>query len=173
MMTATKHTPNRLRHGQALALQYAAQVLINVNREPQLVHHVLSSTRLKARNAVETATLGCSYAARIMSPFIVELALKALIAKHNYDQAEGTHRLCCLFDALRPRNLQHELNHDFENIKRSEIPGETRSLREILVDHDNDFPGWRYLDDAKQLHTDEIDILQYVASSVLNVYNNS
>ena len=172
-MTANIDTPNRLRHGQALALQYAAQVLLNVNRGgPQLVQRVLSPAQLGADNAVETTTLGCNYAARIVLPFVVELALKALIAKHNNDQAEGTHRLCRLHDAL-PANLQNELNHDFENIKRSQVPEETRSLRQVLLDHDNDFPDWRYLDDAEQMLADPIDALQYVVCSILNVYNNS
>ncbi len=171
-MTANKETPNRLRHGQALALQYAAQVLINVNREPQLVQRVLSPAQLGAENAVQTTTLGCNYAARIVLPFIVEVALKALIAKHSNDQAEGTHRLCRLHDAL-PANLQDELNRDFESTKCSQVPEETRSLRAVLVDHDNDFPEWRYLDDAEQLVAAPIDTLQYVACSVLNVYNNS
>lgn len=171
-MTASQDTPNRLRHGQALALQYAAQILKNVNREPQLVHRVLSSAQLNAEIAVKSTILGCNYAARIVLPFIVELALKALIAKHRNDQAEGTHHSYRLHDAL-PANLQDELNCDFENVKRSQIPEETRSLREILIDHVNDFPDWRYLDDPEHLHADSIDGLQYVACSVLNVYNSS
>lgn len=171
-MTANRTTPNRLRHGQALALQYAAQILINVSREPQLVQRVLSPAQLNAKNAVRTTTLGCNYAARIVLPFIVEVALKALIAKHSNDQAEGTHRLCRLHDAL-PADLQDELNRDFENTKCSQVPEEARSLREVLVDHDNDFPDWRYLDDAEHLLAAPIDVLQYVACSVLNVYNSS
>ena len=107
-----------------------------------------------------------------MLPFIVEVALKALIAKHSNDQAEGIHRLCQLHDAL-PANLQDDLHRVFENVKCSQVAKETRSLREVLVDHDNDFPGWRYLDDAEQLLADPIDTLQYVACSVLNVYNCS
>lgn len=168
----TRHTPNRLRHGQALALQYAAQILINVNRDPRLVQRVLSPAQLNARNAVEATALGCHFATRIVSPFIVEVALKALIAKHNNDQAEGTHHLCELHDALH-REQRRELNLDFESVKRSQVPEETRSLREVLVDHDNDFPDWRYLDDAERLLADPIDTLQYVACSVLNVYNSS
>lgn len=171
-MTANRDTPNRLRHGQAVALQYAAQILINVNREPQLVQRVLSPAQLNAENAVNTTILGCQYAARIVLPFIVEVALKALIAKHSNDQAERTHRLCGLHDAL-PANVQDELNRDFENIKCSQIREETRSLRDVLVDHDNDFPDWRYLDDAEHLLADPIDALQYVACSVLNVYNSN
>ena len=171
-MTANKDTPNRLRHGQAVALQYAAQILINVNRQPQLVQSVLSPPQLNTENAVETTTLGCNYAARILLPFILELALKALIAKHRNDQAEGTHRLCRLHDAL-PANLRDELNRDFEYIKSSQVPEETRSLREILIDHDNDFPDWRYLDDAEKLFAAPIETLQYVTCSVLNIYNNS
>ena len=166
-MTDTAHG---LRHGQALALQYAVQILINVNSKPQLLQHVLSPAQLSAENAVETTILGCNYANRIMLPFIVELALKALMAKHNNDEAERTHRLCQLHDAL-PANLKYKLKADFENIKRSEMLEETRSLRRVLVDHDNDFPNWRYLDDANDLVVAPIDMLQYVACSVLNVYN--
>lgn len=163
-------TPHGLRHGQALALQYAVQILINVRRQPQLVRHVMSPAQLSANNAVETTILGCNYANKIMLPFIVELALKALMAKHNNDEAERTHRLCELHDAL-PANLQDKLKRDFENIKRSEMLDETRSLRSVLFDHDNDFPNWRYLDDADLLVVAPIDTLQYVACSVLSVYN--
>ena len=170
-MTATKYTPHARRHGQALALQYAAQILINVNREPRLVQRVLSPDQLKAGNAVDTTVLGCNYATKIMLPFIVELALKALIAKHNNDRSESTHSLCKLYDAL-PASLQDELNRDFENIRPSGIFAEPRSLREVLVDHNNDFPDWRYLDNAERLVVAPIDALQYVACSVLNVYNS-
>ena len=173
MMTTHRNTPNRLRHGQALALQYAAQILINVNRGgPQIIQGVLSPAQLGAENAVKTATLGCRHAARIMLPFIVELALKALIARHGNDQAQRTHRLTRLYDAL-PVKLENKLNCDFETVKRSDIPGETRSLREILLDHDNDFHDWRYLDDPENLLVDSIYTLQFVACSVLNIYNNN
>lgn len=169
-MAATKRPPHALKHGQALALQFAVQILINVDREPQLVRHVLSSAQLNAKNAVETTNLGCNYAARIVLPFIVELALKALIAKHNNDQSERTHHLSKLYDAL-PTNLQHELNQDFENLKQTDVPEEVRSLHKVLVDHDNDFPEWRYLDDPQHLVAASVDTLQFVACSVLNVYN--
>ena len=171
-MTATRYTPHALRHGQALALQYAVQILINVSREPQLVRRVLSPAQLNAKNAVDTTILGCNYAARIALPFVVEVALKALIAKLNNDQSEGTHRLCKLYDAL-PANLQDQVNRDFDNLKRSEVPEETRTLRKVLVDHDNDFRDWRYLDDADHLVVASIDMLQFVACSVLNVYNSN
>ena len=169
-MMAIKHTPHGLRHGQALALQYAVQILMNVKREPEIVQRVLSAAALNAKNAVKTTVLGCEYATRIMLPLVVEVALKALVAKDNNDEAEGTHRLCELHDALR-RNVQGELNREFEHIKRSELPVETRSLRGILADHDNDFLDWRYLDDADRLLGDSIDTLQYVACAVLSVYN--
>ena len=148
------------------------QILINVNREPQLVQRVLSPAQLNAENAVETTILGCNCATRIVLPFTVEVALKALIAKHSNHQAEGTHRLCQLHDAL-PANLQDELNRNFENVERSELPEEMRSLRNVLVDHDNDFLDWRYLDSAEHLVVAPIDTLQYVACSVLNVYNSN
>ena len=171
-MTAFRKTPHRLRHGQAIALQYAAQILININRTPQLIRSVLTPDQLNSENATETTILGCQYTTRILLPFIVEVALKALIAKHNNDQAEGTHQLCQLYDAL-PADLKNELCCDFEGLKRSEAPGETRSLRKILADHDNDFPDWRYLDDAEHLVSTPVDTLQYVACSVLNVYNSN
>ena len=65
-MTPSHETSHRLRHGQALALQYAAQVLINLDRDPRLVPRVLLPGQLNAANAVETALLGCGYAARIL-----------------------------------------------------------------------------------------------------------
>lgn len=170
-MTPSHGTSHRLRHGQALALQYAAQALINLDRNPSLVPRVLSPGQLNAENAVETGRLGCTYAARILLPFVVELGLKALVAKHNNDQAKPTHHLCELHDALPPE-LRNALSDDFERIKFSETPTETRSLRQILIDHDNDFADWRYLDDAGSLVATPILTLQYVASSVLNVYND-
>lgn len=171
-MARGRETSHGLRHGQALALQYAAQVLINLDRDPRLVPRVLSPGQLNAKNAVETALLGCDYAARIILPFTVEVALKALVAKHNDGRADPTHHLCELHDAL-PRELRDALSGDFERTKYSEAPEETRSLRQVLIDHDNDFPRWRYLDDAERLVTAPILTLQYVALSVLNVYNST
>ncbi len=171
-MTATKDTPHGLRHGQSLALQYAVQILINVKREPEILQRALPATALNVKDAVKTTVLGCEYATRIMLPFVVEAALKTLVAKHNNDQAERTHRLCELHDALR-RNVQGELKREFEHIKRSELPGEKRPLRKILADHDNDVTDWRCLEDAKRLLRDPIDALQYVACAVLSVYTRS
>ena len=171
-MKPAHETSHRLRHGQALALQYAAQALIILDRDPQLVPHVLSPGQLNAENAAETALLGCDYAARIILPFTVEIALKALVAKHNDGRAKPTHHLCELHDAL-PRELRDALSSDFERIKFSETLEETRSLRQVLIDHDNDFPDWRYLDDPERLVTAPILTLQYIASSVLNVYNST
>lgn len=170
-MTVSRKTPHRLRHGQAVALQYVAQILINIDRKPQLIRSVLTPEHLKAENAIDATILGCHYTTRIVLPFIVEVALKALIAKHNCDQAEGTHRLCQLYDALPP-DLKNALCCDFDELKSSEHPEETRPLRKILADHDNDFPDWRYLDDADNLVSSPVDTLQYVACSVLNVYNS-
>ena len=109
---------------------------------------------------------------RHLSPFVVELALKALVAKHNDDEVVQVHRLSKLYDEL-PARVQVELAGDFEHIKHTELLTETRSAREILVDHDNDFPDWRYLDDPSDLVGDPIDALQYVACSVLNVYHST
>ncbi|MDE0692004.1 MAG: hypothetical protein OXI55_07130, partial [Gammaproteobacteria bacterium] len=170
-MTAHPNKLQRLRHGQALALQYAAQVLINSQREPQIIRRVLSGAQLAATNAVSTTALGCTYAARMLLPFVVELALKALIAKHNNDQEAWGHRLSKLYDKLPP-NVQVELERDFEQIRRTEFPVETRTARRILADHDNDFPEWRYLDDPSELVSGSVDTLQYVACGVLNVYNS-
>ena len=171
-MTSRKETSHRLRHGQALTLQYAAQILMNVHREPEIIPRVLSPDQLNAERSAETTALGCGYAARILLPFLVELALKALIGKANNGPVERTHRLCRLHDAL-PAVLQDNLDLDFEKLKLSETPEETRSLRQILLDHDNDFPDWRYLDGPEGLATAPILTLQYVACSVLNVYNST
>ena len=169
-MIAQQESLRRRRHGQALTLQYAVQILINSKRQPQIIRHALSAEQLAATNAVSTTVLGCEYAARFLLPFVVELALKALVAKHNDDQAWG-HCLSKLYDEL-PANVQVKLERDFEQIKRTELPAETRSARRILADHDNDFPEWRYLDDPSKLVYGPIDTLQYVACAVLNVYNS-
>ena len=163
---------HRLRHGQALALQYAAQILINVEHKPQIIPRVLSPAQLNAEKSINTALLGSGCAARIVLPFIVEVALKALIAKYNKGRTEPTHRLCQLHDAL-PGDPQAELYRDFESVKLTETPEETRSLRQVLVDHDNDFQDWRYLDDVERLTGTPVTTLQYVATSVLNVYNST
>ena len=49
-------------------------------------------------------------------PFTVEVALKALITKHNNDHAPKTHDLSELFDKVR-LDLQHELTQEFKRIK--------------------------------------------------------
>lgn len=159
----------RLRHGQAVALQYALQVLLNANQRPSLVRNVLSEAQLAAASAVDVASLGCGYAARVLSPFVVETALKALIAQRTGHPATPTHDLSALFNEL-PDSAQSELDRDFERIKLSEIPDETRSLREILVAHRHDFARWRYLDNPAGMAL-QSDLLQYVACAVLNVYN--
>ncbi len=168
-MTDQQDSFRRRRHGQALALQYAVQILINSSREPQVIRRALSGGQLAATNAVSTTALGCEYAVRFLSPFVVELALKALIAQHNNDEAWG-HHLSKLYDEL-PTDVQVDLERDFGQMRRTELPTETRSAREILADHDNDFPEWRYLDDPSKLVVGAIDTLQYVACAVLNVYN--
>ena len=162
---------HNLRHGQAIALQYAAQVLLNA-REPQIVRRALSGEQLAATNAVSTAALGCEYATRLLLPFVVEIALKALIGKYNNDQRAWGHHLSELYDKL-PLNVRVELEHDFAHIKGTEIPAETRSVRNILVDHHLDFPNWRYLDDQSTLANGPSDVLQYVACAILNVYNST
>ncbi|MCQ3805466.1 MAG: hypothetical protein KTV45_15475 [Acidimicrobiia bacterium] len=165
-MTAKEKT----RHGQAIALQYALQILLNATRDSRVVHLALSEAQLAAAGAVKTANLGCLYASRILSPFVVELALKALIARHNDDQVARYHELSQLYDDLPPR-VQDELETEFDHIKQSELPAETGILKEILAEHNRDFTGWRYLDDPESLADGPIDILQYVACAVLNVYN--
>jgi len=171
-MTAQQNKLHRLRHGQALALQYAVQLLINSAREPEIVRRALSDAQTTAANAVSTAVLGCDYATRFMLPFVVELALKALIGKHNDDQGAWGHHLSELYDRL-PANVQAELERDFAHIKGAEMPAETRTARKILADHDNDFPEWRYLDDPSKLTGGPVDTLQYVACAILNVYNST
>ena len=171
-MTAQQNKLHRLRQGQALALQYATQILINSQREPQIIRRVLSGAQLAATDAVSTTVLGCNYAARMLLPFVVELALKALIAKHNNDQGAWGHRLSRLYDDLPP-NVQIELERDFEQIRRTEFPVETRTARKILADHDNDFPEWRYLDDPSKLVSGPVDTLQYVVCAILNVYHST
>ena len=160
---------HRLRHGQAVALQYALQVLLNASRQPDLVRRVLSEAQLSATRAADVASLGCGYAARFLSPFVVEVGLKALIAQRTGNPAEPTHDLSTLFDAL-PDSAQSELEREFERTKLSEIPNETRSLREVLVAHRADFARWRYLDNPEGL-AGQNDLLQHVACTVLNVYN--
>ncbi len=171
-MTARQHPLHNLRHGQALALQYAAQILINATREPQVIRRALSGEQLAATNAVGTAALGCDYATRFLLPFVVELALKALVGKHGNDQGARGHHLSKLFDEL-PADVQAELERDFAHIKRTEMPAETRSARDILADHHHDFPDWRYLDDPGKLVSGPADTLQYVACSILNVYDST
>ena len=159
-----------LRHGQALALQYALQVLVNSSQSPQVIERSLTEAQLAAANAIPTAALGCEYATRVLSPFVVELALKALIAKHGDSQVAHGHELSELFDDL-PLGAQGDLEREFEHMKQSDMLAETRSLREILAAHSRDFTGWRYLDDPKSLEADPIDMLQYIGCAVLNVYN--
>ncbi len=160
----------KLRHGQAVALQYALQVLLNSARDRQVVQGALTTTQLAAKDAIETASLGCQLATRILSPFVVELALKALMARHRDGYVAHEHRLDKLYGAL-PQTLQDELAREFESVKQSELQFETRSLREILSVHSQDFTDWRYLDDSESLSSDPVDTLQYVGCAVPNVYN--
>lgn len=159
-----------MRHGQALAIQYALQILVNSSRSPQVIESALTKAQLAATNAIQTAALGCEYVSRFLSPFVVELALKALLARHDDGLVAHGHGLSELFGDL-PLGVQGDLEREFERMKQSDMPVETRSLREILAAHSRDFTGWRYLDDPESLGADPIDTLQYVACAVLNVYN--
>lgn len=164
-------TLDKLRHGQALVLQYAAQVLLNVSEGgPEVVGKVLAKEQLTADNAINTTIFGCTYATRIVLSFALELALKALISKHNNNPAPNIHNLSGLYNILS--DLKNELDLDFENTKSSYIPDEIRSLSEIIYSHKYDFQNWRYLDHAENLMGDDIYILQYVICSVLNVYDS-
>lgn len=100
MIVPPKTDQAKRRHGQAVALQYALQVLLNSARSPQVIRCALHERQLGAANAIETATLGCEYATRVLSPFVVEIALKALIAAHRDGQVVHEHSLSRLFDNL-------------------------------------------------------------------------
>ena len=157
-----------LRQGQAIALQYAAQVLLRVCRHPELVQLLSFGKTSGGDDPTSTTILGCGYGARILIPFVVELSLKALITKHNGDQAPRTHDLTELFNQISSE-LRDEIIQEFERIKQSSELVESRSLGEILHAHHHDFEGWRYLDSPEMLEMTELETLQCVVSAILTV----
>lgn len=163
-----KNAPPALRRGQAIALQAAIQVLIRVNRQPRLVRYLISGTTVDGGVPAETTALGCGYLARIMQPFMVEVALKALIGEQSGGQAPSTHNLAELHQALLLESRK-ALDVEFERVKRELHLDEARSLAEVLADHRTDFPNWRYLDAAESLHADPFEVLQLVAGVILTM----
>lgn len=161
-------TPYTLRQGQAIALQYSVQVLLRVYRYPELVQLLSLGKTSGGDDATSTTILGCGYGARILMPFVVEMALKAIITKHNRNEAPRTHDLTELFNQVHSE-LRDEIILEFEHIKKSSKPVDGRSLGEILHAHHRDFEGWRYLDAPEKLDTTELETLQYVASAILTV----
>ena len=93
-------TPYTLRQGQAIALQYSVQVLLRVYRYPELVQLLSLGKTSGGDDATSTTILGCGYGARILMPFVVEMALKAIITKHNRNEAPRTHDLTELFNQV-------------------------------------------------------------------------
>lgn len=161
-------TSHKLRHGQALSLQYALFILTKLSRCPKSIRSLFHGIRTVGDgDPAEMAGLGCFYATQIMVPFVAELAIKALIEKHGNNKAPNTHNLRVLHDNLS-QELRDAVEQEFKKIKHSH---ETRSASDILGQHTMDFPGWRYLDSPEQIQTDPLDSLQFITYAVLTVYN--
>ena len=160
-----------IRQGHAIALQYAAAVLTRMANEPKrLMSLGLESVRTGESN--EAAALGCLLAARILCPLIVELALKALIARTNGDDTPATHDLNKLF-VLLPLDIQETISREFDRIKQENLYLEDeRTLEQVFLDHRSDFVGWRYLDSPKDLAGIRLETFHYAICAILNIYED-
>lgn len=159
------------RQGHAIALQHAAAVLTRMANKPnRLMSLGLESAR--TRESTEAAALGCLFAARILCPLIVELALKALIDRTNDDDAPRTHDLSDLFEQLS-LDIQETISQEFDRIKREHYYLEDeRTLKQVFLDHRLEFVGWRYLDRPDDLAGIRLETFNYAICAILNIYED-
>ena len=159
-------TSHRHRHGQAIAIQHAAAVLMTMANEPRRLMS-LGLESIMTGESTEAAALGCLIAARFLCPLTVELALKALIAMTNDDAAPATHDLICLLELL-PQDIQNTISQEFDRVKKENNDLEDkRTLEQIFRDHRSDFVDWRYLDSIEELAGIRLETFHYAICAIL------
>ncbi len=112
--------------------------------------------------------IGCVYVTNFILPLAIELALKALIIQEGSEPLR-VHNLTRLYNQLSSKIVQ-KLEREFYDLK--EYKTNTSShLTLLLKEHENDFEGWRYLDNPTLLKRDEVD-LQTSIVAILNLCND-
>ncbi|MDD5738840.1 MAG: hypothetical protein PHY72_02870 [Candidatus Pacebacteria bacterium] len=169
------HEPEKLKHGQALAIQWVVFALqklsLDVKRDGRLSRSLLGDAKTTSgADGLETLALGCKYVVNFVLPFAIELSLKSLITKEKIIPLQ-IHDLLLLFDSL-PLNLQGKLESRYHQLSEKSFANDCKCFRQLLIDHKVDFVNWRYLDEMDILKNEEIK-LQYALTSVLDVFNDS
>ena len=161
------------RHGQAVAMQYVGYLLQTIPEEKNqkylrgLLENVTSEG---GGDGIHQARLGCIWAVNIVIAFTVELALKALLIKNEMEPPKQ-HDLLKLYTLLQLKT-QNQLEDNFRiSIENGEVVG-TKTLRQLLTSHRDDFVDWRYLDKELENLKSECRELQFAVHAILDVHNS-
>ena len=168
--TFTKSNEQKIRHGQALAMQWVAFALQKLSLDADSGGEK-SGLLLGYQNSVDktdgfkTLAIGCNYVIGFVLPLAIELALKSFIAKENSFPPK-IHNLSKLFAKISSSS-RNKIERKYAELTDNV---DINSFSKLLGDHSNDFEDWRYLDNAEILKREEIK-LQYSLSAILEVYN--
>lgn len=162
----------KLRHGQALAMQWVAFAMQKISTDVKSGGKITESllgdaTTIKGTSGLETLSIGCVYVTNFVLPLAIELSLKALIEKEGKTYPQ-THNLLKLFNLLSLKT-QNILEIQYHSHSENNLAGSCECLRELLENHQQDFEGWRYLDEASTLKREEFK-LQYALTTILDIY---
>lgn len=93
--------------------------------------------------------------------------MKALLAEQDGSHSY-THKLTTLYDALSTAT-QNTLEREYAMLSGNR---RSKSLRQLMEDHQDDFVQWRYLDAADRLKGEPQE-LQLAISAILTIYNDA
>lgn len=164
----------KLRHGQALAIQWVTfllqKVVEDIDNGGEKTRELIGNAQSVGKfNDLKTIALGYHYVLGSALPLAIELALKALLLKEGVTPRR-THDLLSLYSGL-PELTRTMLQDKFQTL--DEIDGYSERMSLILENHRTDFPDWRYLDSAGKLFKEENKKLQIAICTLLEIYNSS
>ena len=160
-------------HGQALAMQwvgFALQRLItDMDDGGKVTLQLLGQAKdVTGNNGLQPLHIGCYNVVNFVLPFALEVGLKSLLIKDG-KAIEFTHDLAKLYNSLS-ETLKNKLEDEFPNQRKIGGSTETSLLLNLLVDHKDDFVGWRYLGNPENLKREENE-MQFALSTILVVYD--
>lgn len=159
----------KLRHGQALAMQWVVYSLQKMNSDIKnnggVTKNLIGDAKsVNGSNDLDTLATGCDYVVNFVLPFAIELALKSLLLKEG-KTAGRIHGLLDLYNKL-PESTRNSLQDNY--IKNQKV--ERITFEKLLDNHKDDFINWRYLENAELLNKDEKK-MQLALCSILDIYN--
>ena len=136
--------------GLSKSLAWSAQH-INNNLSSLLKGSKRDQVHIGSKDAVDLAIAGCTQSTIMLWALKVEIALKALYVQVVGKDAESTHSLSKLFCSLRI-TTQSSLDQRFQYIRKRKgiYDGRTSTIRQVLLDHKDDFVNWRYVYEQSQ-----------------------